>query len=159
MRALIAAAAAGNPEAQFNLGVMYDNRIDDQGNTASPTDDNGYTISSNRAEAMRWLQRAAEQGLTRAQARLAELYAGGTDEPETRIKACKWFTLARANSSGFRLERVQAGYDRICARMTDAQVNTARRRARRWELDHPKIPAAPPKRRASSPVRQAGVMT
>lgn len=159
MRALIAAAAAGNPEAQFNLGVMYDNRIDDQGNAASPTDDNGYAISGNRVEAMRWLLRAAEQGLTRAQARLAELYAEATDEPETRIKACKWFTLARANSTGFRLERVRAGYERLCAQMTAAQVNAARRRARRWQLDHPKAPAPPPKRRASSLHRQVGVMT
>jgi uncharacterized protein len=152
MKGLIAAAAAGNPEAQFNFGVMYDNRIDDQGNAHSPIDDNGYSVSRNRAEAMRWLLRAAEQGLARAQMRLAELYAEEADDPEANIKACKWFILARANLSGVRLQRAQAGYEQICARMTSDEVNAAHRRARRWKLDHRKSLAASGP--AAQPVRK-----
>ncbi|MGH6974003.1 MAG: hypothetical protein ACRED6_05190, partial [Stellaceae bacterium] len=60
MKRLLAAATKGDPDAEYNLGVMYDNRIDDHGNAVDPTDDNGFPIASNRAEAMKWLLRAAE---------------------------------------------------------------------------------------------------
>ena len=59
--------------AQFNLGVLYDSRLDD----------NGYAIEGDRAEAIKWMLAAAEQGLPRAQSRLAELYA---DWPECFAK-------------------------------------------------------------------------
>ncbi len=67
MRHLRLAAESGDAAAQFNLGVLFDSRFDD----------NGYAVAGNRVEAIRWLLAAAEQGLPRAQSRLAELYAGG----------------------------------------------------------------------------------
>jgi len=66
MRRLRLAAESGDAAAQFNLGVLSDGRLDD----------NGYAIEGNRAESLKWLLAAAEQGLPRAQSRLAELYAG-----------------------------------------------------------------------------------
>jgi len=60
---LILAAESGDAAAQFNLGVLCDSRLDD----------NGYTIEGNRAEAMKWLLAAAEQGLARAQSKLREI--------------------------------------------------------------------------------------
>jgi len=73
MKRLIAAAAKGNPDAEYSLGVIYDNRIDDHGNAVGPTDDKGNPIASDRAEAMKWLLRAAEHGHARAQMRLRAL--------------------------------------------------------------------------------------
>ena len=67
---LIQAAERGDAEAQFNLAIMYENGLDDS----------RYAVEGNRPEAMRWLLAAAEQGLPRAQIKLAEIYA---DEPET----------------------------------------------------------------------------
>ena len=61
----VSAAKSGDPAAQFNLGVLCDSRVDD----------NGYTIEGNRAEAMEWLLAAAEQGLPRAQSKLDRLPA------------------------------------------------------------------------------------
>jgi len=58
---LILAAESGDAAAQFNLGVLCDSRLDD----------NGYTIEGDRAEAIKWLLAAAEQGLARAQSKLA----------------------------------------------------------------------------------------
>src|ERR1700676_3925864 len=53
MKRLQTAAEKGDANAQFNLGVLYDNRLDD----------NGHPIGSNRAQALKWLQMAAEQGM------------------------------------------------------------------------------------------------
>ena len=63
------AADRDDTEAQFNLGIMYENGLDDS----------RYAVEGGRPEAMRWLLAAAEQGLPRAQIELAEIYAG---EPE-----------------------------------------------------------------------------
>jgi hypothetical protein len=133
MKRLLLAAAQGDADAQFNLGVMYDNRIDDHNNAVRPTDDNGYDVDSNRAEAMKWLLCAAEQGLPRAQTRLAELYAEGPDAALHYVKACQWFILAMTSLHGFHFERAQAGYDRLSALLTPAQLATAAARAKTWQ--------------------------
>src|ERR1700751_2639156 len=77
MRHLRLAAESGDAAAQFNLGVLSDSRLDD----------NGYTIEGDRAESLKWLPAAAEQGLPRAQSRLAELYAGGPNASENFVNA------------------------------------------------------------------------
>jgi TPR repeat protein len=82
MRHLRLAAESGDAAAQFNLGVLFDSR----------EDDNGYAIEGNRTQAIKWLLAAAEQGLPRAQSRLAELYAGGPTG--NLVNACAWFLLA-----------------------------------------------------------------
>src|SRR5436190_2530538 len=87
---LILAAESGDPAAQFNLGVLYDSRLDD----------NGYAIEGNREEAMKWLLAAAEQGLPRAQSKLAEMYAGDRATAEDFINACAWFLLATRGLRG-----------------------------------------------------------
>jgi hypothetical protein len=133
MKRLLLAASQGDADAQFNLGTMYDNRIDDHGTAVRPTDDNGYDLDSNRAEAMKWLLCAAEQGLPRAQTRLAELYAEGPDAALHYVKSLQWFILAKASLGGFHFERAQAGYDRVGALMSPAQISTAAARAKTWQ--------------------------
>jgi len=68
---LLQAAEKGHAYSQFNLSVLYKNGLDD----------NYYAVERNRLEAARWLLAAAEQGLPRAQIKLAEMDAGG---PELR---------------------------------------------------------------------------
>ena len=50
---LVQAAERGDAAAQFNLGILYENGLDDS----------RYAVEGNRPEAMRWLLAAAEQGL------------------------------------------------------------------------------------------------
>jgi TPR repeat protein len=69
---LLEAAERGNAEAQFNLGVMCENELDD----------NRYIVEGSPLEAERWFLAAAEQGLPRAQFKLAEIYA---EESERRF--------------------------------------------------------------------------
>jgi len=151
MKRLIAAATKGDPDAEYNLGVMYDNRIDDHGNAVDPTDDNGNPIDSNRSEAMKWLRRAAEHGQARAQMRLAELYASGPAAARNYGRSCQWFILAMTALDGVHRQRAQNGYRDASAQLTAPEILAARRRAREWE--HRRRTAAPASER--SPARAA----
>jgi TPR repeat protein len=127
IRHLLIAAKSGDAAAQFNLGVLYDSRVDD----------NGYAIDGNRAEAMKWLLAAAEQGLPRAQSKLAEIYAGVSAVPEDFIHACAWFLLATRSSRGIHRHRARSGYERISSRLTPAQLARAKRLAGDWQPKKP----------------------
>ena len=74
---LLRAAEAGNASSQYNLGILYDNGLDD----------NGYAVVGNRHQAVKWLLAAAEQGLPRAQVKLAEIYADASDISGSRAAA------------------------------------------------------------------------
>ena len=63
VKQLIRAAQRGSASEQFNLGVLYESGVDD----------NGYSMTPNYEEAIVWLKRAAQQGLPRAQIKLAKL--------------------------------------------------------------------------------------
>ncbi|HEY3910772.1 MAG TPA: hypothetical protein VGM07_12885 [Stellaceae bacterium] len=122
MRLLRIAAESGEAEAQFNLGVFCDRRLDD----------NGYAVDGDRAAAIKWLLAAAEQGLPRAQNRLATLYAAGPNASGNYVNACAWFLLAAANSRGIHREQARSGYRGIAPRLTQAQRTNAKRLARLW---------------------------
>src|SRR5207302_11218206 len=81
---LAQAAEGGDARSQYNLGILYDNGLDD----------NGYAIAGNRPRAVRWLLAAAEQGLPRAQVKLAEVYADAPDNSGSHAIAGGWFLLA-----------------------------------------------------------------
>jgi TPR repeat protein len=123
MRHLRLAAESGEAAAQFNLGVLYDSRLDD----------NGYAIEGNRAEAIKWLLAAAEQGLPRAQSRLAELYADGPNASGNYVNACAWFLLATTSSRGIHRHQARSGYERMASYLTPAQLSKAKRLAGLWK--------------------------
>lgn len=122
MKRLLLDAEKGDANSQFNLGVLYDSRLDD----------NNHPTAGNRMGAIKWLRRAAQQGLPRAQARLAEIYAHGPEAPADYVKAYAWFLLATTNSSGIHRQRARSAYERVSLRMTPAQIAKARRLARVW---------------------------
>jgi TPR repeat protein len=128
---LLEAAERGDPEAQFNLGIMYENGLVNS----------RYTNEGSRPEALRWLRAAAEQGLPRAQVKLAELYAGEPETPENSIQACAWFLLATASLRGAHLEKAQSGYERASLQLTSAEIATVRDFAQSWKPPQP-LPAA-----------------
>jgi TPR repeat protein len=120
---LLLAAESGDAAAQFNLAVLCDSRLDD----------NGYPIEGNRAAAMKWLLAAAEQGLPRAQCKLAEMYADRPATPEDDINACVWFLIATTSLAGIYRHRAQSGYKRVSSRLTPPQLAVARRLALAWK--------------------------
>ena len=128
---LLQAAERGDAEAQFNLGIMYENGLDDS----------RYAVEGSRPEAMRWLLAAAEQGLPRAQIKLAEIYAGEPEIPENSVKACGWYLLATASLRGAHLEKAQSAYQRAAFLLTPSQIAEVRLFARGWKPKAWAIPA------------------
>jgi TPR repeat protein len=119
---LLQAAEAGDARAQCNLGILFDNGLDD----------NGYAVEGNRPQAVRWLLAAAEQGLPRAQVKLAQVYADEPDISGSHATACGWFLLAAMGLRGIHLHRARTGYERTAAGLTPAQLAEARRFAQDW---------------------------
>jgi len=120
---LLQAAERGDAEAQFNLGIMYENGLDDS----------RYVVEGSRPEALRWLLAAAEQGLPRAQIKLAEIYAEEPDNVGSSVRACGWYLLASTSLRGAQLQKAQSGYERASLHLTPAQITKARHFAQSWE--------------------------
>ena len=72
-------AELGDPEAQFNLGVMHDE---------------GAGMAQDLAVAAGWYQKAAEQGFVDAQSNLGMMYYHGQGVPRDHEQAKTWFQKA-----------------------------------------------------------------
>ncbi len=77
------AAEAGNAEAQFYLGVMYETGV----------------RGSDMAIAAKWYRKAAEQGHVEAQTRLGILYYQGRGVPADLAEAARWYAKAAEGGS------------------------------------------------------------
>ena len=89
-------AQQGHAEAQFNLGVMYEN---------------GLGVQKDHAQAVDWYKKAAEQGLKEAQNNRGKNYAQGTGVEQDYIRAYKWLSLAAEQG----LKKAASNLDRIPA--------------------------------------------
>lgn len=72
-------AEQGNADAQFYLGVLYEN---------------GYGVAKNDKEAVKWYRKAAEQGDTAAQYNLGLMYQNGSGVNQSDKEAAKWYRKA-----------------------------------------------------------------
>ena len=72
-------AERGEPEAQFNLGTLYEK---------------GLGVTKSYDEAFKWYSLAAAQGEAQAEYRLGEMYAHGAGKPQNYGEASLWFTRA-----------------------------------------------------------------
>ncbi len=72
-------AEAGHVDAQFNLGLMFDN---------------GIGVPRNQETAAMWYRRAAEAGDRTAQSYLGEMYAKGQGVEQNFEQAVEWYEKA-----------------------------------------------------------------
>jgi hypothetical protein len=102
----------GDPLAQFRLGRAFVT---------------GRTEPEDFAEAARWLRKAAEQGLPRAQSDLALLYEKGLGVQQSYVEAYAWLDVA-AERFGYGRRRDQAleMRDMLAAFMTPTERSRAR---------------------------------
>jgi TPR repeat protein len=111
-------AEAGDPYAQFTLGVMYDD---------------GIGLPRNFSLALLWYKRAAAQGLADAQYMAGRFYGNGRGVRQDPAAALFWFELAAA------------GGHPLAANLRDQhwnQLKSPRRdrvaaEATRWQAEHP----------------------
>ena len=77
--ALMAKASAGNPEAQFRIGVQYEL---------------GAHVTTDLTQAVAWYRKAADQGFAQAQHSLGVLYEYGNGVPKNPATAVEWYRKA-----------------------------------------------------------------
>lgn len=79
LRAWLPMAESGNPEAQNNVGYMYEE---------------GLGVPQNYLMAMNWYRQAAENDLAQAQHNMGMLYHNGYGVAENLTEAFRWFSMA-----------------------------------------------------------------
>ena len=150
-------AERGDAEAQFILGIMYDDgegvppdyaeavlwyrRAAEKGLVVAQfmlglMYAEGEDVPQDYAEAVRWYRRAAEQDNADAQFKLGVGYDNGYGVPQDLVQAHKWYNLAASRASGVDQdlrEKAVRSRDRIAARLTPAQLAEAQRLAREWQ--------------------------
>jgi len=72
-------AEEGDADGQFGMGLLYAN---------------GFGVSLDDAQALKWYRSAAEQGHATAQCNLAVMHANGWGVPQSDEEAFKWYSLA-----------------------------------------------------------------
>jgi uncharacterized protein len=90
---LRAKATQGDMEAQFQLGLAYDQ---------------GRGIGRNQSEAAAWYRKAAEQGYAVAQNNLGSLYQYGEGVSQDNVEAVRWYQ--KAADQGFGEAYTNLGY-------------------------------------------------
>ena len=117
------AAARGHVSAQFNIGMMYL-----QGNG----------VLEDYSEAVKWLRKAAGRGDTSAQGMLGSVCIEGLGVSQDYITAYMWLTLCidrSTNSQSQILEKAKSWRELITDRMTEQQIEEAKRMASKWKPD------------------------
>lgn len=107
------AAKAGDGEAQFNLALWLEQ---------NPANEQVFGTS------LDWCFRAAQAGISIAQAKLGLRYVVGDGVLSDLVEACKWFYIASQHGERSSMENLKKAQ----ALLTAAQVGEAQRRAHSW---------------------------
>ena len=158
-------AQAGDPAAQYRLGVMYAEgrgvapndaeaalwfeRAAEQGESMAQYNlgasyAGGTGVRKDMAAAAKWFRRAADQGVALAQLNLGLLYANGAGVPQDNVEALKWIDLAiyALPAGGVRSDAAKAVAD-VAGKMNADEIADARSRERAWKA---KVEARPEKK-------------
>jgi len=104
------AAVQGQVEAQFNLGVLYED---------------GSGVATSHVRAAYWYRLAAYQGHAVAQNNLGILYANGRGVPQDGVTAYAWYDVAAGNGNA----KARFNRERLAESLTPEQVLEARQLA------------------------------
>jgi uncharacterized protein len=126
--ALFAAAERGEPQAQTQVGFMYET---------------GRGLPQDLMAAVYWYRRAAEQGYPRAMHQLGLMYDKGQGVAEDYVIAHKWLNLAAAGAEGNDREYFLRIRNAVANKMTIAQQTEAQYLARNWRPAPEVIVGAP----------------
>jgi hypothetical protein len=158
-----ARAEQGDPEAQDRLGDAYKSRADFLNATKwyRPAAEHGIAHSQwslgmilltgkpgskDRAVAadpdagIRWLLRAANQGLERAQLDIGHCFRDGTAIKPDKVEAYKWYAVAARNDTVWRAMFL----DPLVLQMTSTQIAEAQRRAEAFQPTPEGVPLPEP---------------
>jgi hypothetical protein len=144
-------AEQGNPDAQYNLGIMYrhgegvtqDYKVAikwfklaaEQGNASAQSNlgaiyDQGLGITQDSSAAFKWFKLAAESGNGYSRFILGEMYQQGRGVTRDYIRAHMWWNIAASNELATGLELARREFVKIQKDMTPAEVSEAQQLAR-----------------------------
>jgi TPR repeat protein len=140
-------AEQGNADAQYNLGLMYDNGrgvpqdyktamkwytlAAEQGNADAQYNlgfmyDNGYGVPQDDKTALKWWTLAAEQGNADAQTSLGVMYYNGEGVLQDYVYAHMWFNIAASSGN----KTASENRDIVAKQMTPSDISAAQDLAR-----------------------------
>lgn len=109
-------ADKGDPEGQFNVGVMYHE---------------GKGVAQDDKEAVAWWTKAAEQGNANAQDNLGLRYAKGEGVERDLVQAYKWFAVAAmAGKSQSAMNNMKV----VEARLKPEEIGQGQMMAKEWMM-------------------------
>ncbi|MBA5867012.1 MAG: sel1 repeat family protein [Nitrospira sp. CR1.3] len=122
-------ANMGEPRAQYNLALLYDQ---------------GLGVPQSDALALRWYSRAAEQGEQRAQYNLGLMYMNGQGTAPDLVLAYYWISLSLAQGN----QRAPEAREYLAEKMTQEQIAQAQglvnRRLSEGQQSQPRVHHAAP---------------
>lgn len=101
-------AAEGDPQGQYNLGVMYSN---------------GSGVPLDYSEAFKWYQRSAKQWHPEAQYAIGSVYYLGQGAAKNKIEAYAWWNLAASQG----IKAAIADREKLAQEMNEYQITVAQR--------------------------------
>lgn len=107
-------AHSGEPRAQYDLGLMYDQ---------------GQGFPQSDAKAMEWYERAAQQGEPRAQYNLGLMYLKGQGVPPNLVQAYYWISLSASRGNQHALD----ARDYVSEKMSTEQLTEGKRLVLEYE--------------------------
>ncbi len=107
-------ATHGDVDAQYNLGLMYDN---------------GKGVTQDYKEAVKWYRLSAKQGHAGAQLNLGVMYAKGEGVIQDYVRAHMWFNLSASQGN----KDAKKNREKVTKKMTSSQIAEAQRMARDCE--------------------------
>jgi TPR repeat protein len=152
-------ADAGDPAAQFKMGVAHEygegvsqdyaqaaawyRKAADQEHARSEAPvlaqfalavlyERGQGVPQNFAQAAAFYRKAANRGHRGAQAALSVLCTSGQGVTQDLVEAHMWLNIAASRASGDEHTKFAAARDSLAARMTPVQIAEAQRRATSW---------------------------
>ena len=90
----------------------------------------GEGVHQDYGEAVKWYQKAAEQGDSGSQYRLGVMYENGEGVAQDYVASYIWYHLA---SQAHEFESARKHRNRVAEKMTPAQLAEAQRLAREWK--------------------------
>ena len=106
--------------AQNNLGVKYEK---------------GQGVEQDFKEAVKWLRKAADQGLAGAQSNLGYIYANGKGVEQNFATGYAWWNIAATNGD----QNAKKGLPQVAKAMTPAQKAKAEALAKEMVKKNPKL--------------------
>ena len=106
--------------AQINLGFMYHQ---------------GQGVEQDLKEAVKWYQKAADQGQVNAQYTLGWMYANGRGVEQNYVTACAWYNIAAAKGD----TEAATWKDNTAKEMTPEQIAKAQELSKEMVKKNPKL--------------------